>query len=133
VKAASTVRAYDPDERFAHQDDDGNPVIDATPGKKTSADAQRHVRRFGTASMLSAQRRAARDKINDARVNATLLMTCGSQQLCAGLVVTLQGWHKLDGQYLIVRASHTMTRTEGYTTEIEIKKVQYDKPIPKKR
>jgi uncharacterized protein len=53
-------------------------------------------------------------------VKVTVRLTCsGSPTLVAGNVVTVSGFGVNDGNYLIEQARHGLTRTSGYTTEIE--------------
>ncbi|VUC68265.1 putative bacteriophage regulatory protein [Salmonella enterica] len=40
--------------------------------------------------------------------------------LCAGASVTLSGFGKSDGKWLIISARHSLTRSSGLTTDIDI-------------
>lgn len=46
----------------------------------------------------------------------------GDIRLAAGLTITLNGWHKFDGKYIIDRAKHSIS-SNGYRTEIDVRKV----------
>lgn len=54
--------------------------------------------------------------------NITLV---GNPKLVAGQVVQLKGYGKLSGRYLIKQARHEINRSSGYTTELEVKMVEY--------
>ncbi|TDL50950.1 late control protein [Paenibacillus dendritiformis] len=46
----------------------------------------------------------------------------GDPRMAAGITVYISGWHSFDGKYIIESARHTVGRN-GYTTDIEIRKV----------
>lgn len=46
----------------------------------------------------------------------------GDARMAAGITVYVSGWHSFDGKYIIESARHTTGRN-GYTTDIEIRKV----------
>ena len=41
----------------------------------------------------------------------------------AGLVVALSGFGLMDGNWLIERTRHTVSRTGGWVTELEVRRV----------
>ena len=47
----------------------------------------------------------------------------GDPGLAAGAVIELAGLGKLSGNYTITRATHRITRSDGYTTSLELKRV----------
>lgn len=47
----------------------------------------------------------------------------GNQKLCAGLNIEVTGLHVLDGKYHIETAKHTIDRSSGYRTELEVRRV----------
>lgn len=47
----------------------------------------------------------------------------GTQELCAGISVTLEGWSSLDGLWVVEESRHSFCRSRGYTTVIRIRKV----------
>ncbi|MFC3873812.1 phage late control D family protein [Neisseria musculi] len=49
----------------------------------------------------------------------------GHAKLVAGQVVVLQNHGKFSGRYLVRQARHSYERTGGYTTELEIKMLEY--------
>ena len=46
----------------------------------------------------------------------------GEPWLCAGAVVTLQGFGSFDGNFFIEKATHTMS-SGGYVTNIDVRRV----------
>jgi phage protein D len=52
----------------------------------------------------------------------TRLLGPGNPALAAGCNVWLSGWGVLDGVYLIETARHRLSRTRGYTTELEARR-----------
>lgn len=46
----------------------------------------------------------------------------GDPRLVAGQVVTIAGWGKFDGPYAIESATHALSRGQGYTTSIQIRR-----------
>lgn len=119
-----TQRAYDDDARSSIEEDAENVTTNKTAGAKSSVDTSLVLIRRGTPGMSAARKAAAQDTLNDTRLSASLTLTRGSQQLCAGLVVQLAGFDRLGGLFLIDRAVHTISRQDGYVTAIEMKKVQ---------
>lgn len=123
VQKRFSLRTQNVHKKRVHLEEGDNTEADATPGARTNADTKRVVRRQGTASMTRAQRDALKDDVNDARQTSNLTMARGDQRLVAGLTMAISGLGKLDGNYLIDRAMHNISRNEGYSTEVELKRV----------
>lgn len=49
----------------------------------------------------------------------------GNALLVAGQVVQLKHYGKLSGKYLVKQARHDMRRSSGFTTELEVKMIEY--------
>lgn len=63
--------------------------------------------------------RAALRGKNGRQVEGTVMVT-GAPRLAAGGNVVIEGLGVLDGSYQITKARHSMTRSGGYTTEIDL-------------
>lgn len=50
----------------------------------------------------------------------------GDPLLVAGQTVKLQGLGVFSGKYLIIRATHRLSQSNGYTTDLEIRMTEYD-------
>lgn len=90
---------------------------------RSSADTRRIVRRHGTSSMAAQQRARLQGDIRDARITGNIRLHIGDQRMVAGLIVALVDLGLLNGRYLIDRAIHTISRNDGYNTELELKRV----------
>ncbi|MGH7905013.1 MAG: phage late control D family protein [Candidatus Binataceae bacterium] len=53
------------------------------------------------------------------------ILTPGTTALLAGNTIALSGWGAFDAAYLIESAHHRLSRAAGYTTEIEVRRVDY--------
>ncbi|MEO1399664.1 MAG: contractile injection system protein, VgrG/Pvc8 family [Cyanobacteria bacterium J06635_1] len=62
-------------------------------------------------------------RANRARVQASITLE-GETLLSAGITITLTGWRRLDGKYLIEKVVHRLTRTQGYRCSVEAYKVE---------
>ncbi|MCF7753377.1 late control protein [Paenibacillus xylanexedens] len=73
-------------------------------------------------SVAEAQR-LARNKLREQNKNAGVasLVVPGDVTLASGITVTVKGWGRYDGKYLIVKAEHSVG--SNYTTSLEIRKV----------
>jgi phage protein D len=75
-------------------------------------------------SLEEAKLRARAEKYRYASKEKTGRITMpGNPQIMSGLVVSLKGFGLFDGNYLIEKAQHTISRTSGWTTELELKKI----------
>jgi len=66
--------------------------------------------------------RAALDKANRPSLSGRLNLE-GNTAFMAGLTVRLQGFYSLDGTWQIEQATHRISRSSGYTTEINLEGV----------
>lgn len=51
------------------------------------------------------------------------IVVIGEPKLVAGVNVELRGFHVFDGTYLVETARHSISRVQGYTTEIEVRRL----------
>jgi len=47
----------------------------------------------------------------------------GNPDICAGVTIRLSGWGAWDGKYIVKQASHILSSTGGYTTQIRLRHV----------
>lgn len=119
------VRYHDPKTRrltsvdvVAQQPDDGS----------TSADSLKLSSRAPNATVARRKGQAALDQSNLQQTQATIVLV-GTTRLVAGNTLELAEFGRPSGKYLIDQARHRIERGSGYTTELELKKV--DKVTPK--
>ncbi|MEK3947334.1 contractile injection system protein, VgrG/Pvc8 family [Paenibacillus sp. FSL H7-0703] len=72
------------------------------------------------AEAINAARKSLREKNKDAGKATLSLM--GNVGLAAGMTITIKGFGRFDGKYIIVSATHAVG-SSGYTTNLEIRKV----------
>ncbi|MEK5378063.1 phage late control D family protein [Paenibacillus sp. FSL P2-0173] len=72
------------------------------------------------AEAINAARKSLREKNKEAG-KATLSLL-GNVGLAAGMTITIKGFGRFDGKYIIVSATHAVG-SSGYTTNLEIRKV----------
>lgn len=72
----------------------------------------------GHAALMS---KSALDAANDSRFEGTLTME-GDPLAMSGNTVAVAGFGKLDGTWFIDKSTHTITRGEGYSTSLEVKR-----------
>ncbi|MEC0237758.1 contractile injection system protein, VgrG/Pvc8 family [Paenibacillus kribbensis] len=72
------------------------------------------------AEALNAARKSLREKNKEAGKATLSLM--GNVVLAAGMTITIKGFGRFDGKYIIVSATHAVG-SSGYTTNLEIRKV----------
>lgn len=72
------------------------------------------------AEAINAARKSLREKNKEAGKATLSLM--GNVGLAAGMTITIKGFGRFDGKYIIVSATHAVGGS-GYTTNLEIRKV----------
>jgi hypothetical protein len=60
----------------------------------------------------------------------TRLEIPGNVVLTGGAIVTLDGWGTYDGNYFIMTARHKLSRSAGFTTEIEARALNFSSDAP---
>ncbi|MBJ2400187.1 phage late control D family protein, partial [Salmonella enterica subsp. enterica serovar Enteritidis] len=88
-------------------------------GAATSADTLKINSRAPDTGAAQAKANAALDSHNEYQQTGTLSMM-GCPQLTAGNKIELSDFGVLSGQWLIDKSMHKLTRSGGYTTEIDI-------------
>jgi hypothetical protein len=66
---------------------------------------------------------AALDKSNEDQTGGSLTLP-GEVRLMSGVNVTLIGFGKMDGKYTVTQARHRVSRSSGYGTEVDLKRVR---------
>ncbi len=75
-------------------------------------------------SLEEAKLRAKAEKHKyDSQEKTGVLSLPGNSQIVAGLVIALKGFGLMDGNWLIEKTRHTISRTSGWITEIETRKI----------
>lgn len=65
--------------------------------------------------------------LNDAQLSqvAGSIGMVGNAKLVAGQIMQLKGYGKLSGKYLVKNSRHALSKSSGYTLDIEVKMVEY--------
>lgn len=91
-------------------------------GKSSSADTVKMAKRAPTKQAAEAMATAELERRQLDRTSAEITVE-GDPGLAAGAVIELAGLGKLSGNYTITKATHRITRSDGYTTALELKRV----------
>ena len=100
-------------------------IADDEDGKKKrhSTDALKINIRAETPEQAQIKAEAALDKANEDQTICTLDMM-GEAWQEAGVNVQLEGWKALDGKYQIYNATHTVSRGNGWSCTLEMKRIR---------
>ena len=88
-------------------------------GSETSADTLKFSGRASSRSTMQVKAQAALNRANRNKTSGTMTVV-GNPRLVAGNTVELLNMGKLSGKYLVESARHSIDRSGGYTTEIEV-------------
>ncbi|OMH40220.1 phage late control D family protein [Desulfurobacterium indicum] len=91
-------------------------------GYKAGADYLKINEKVESLEEAKIRARAERYKYDSKEKTGRITMP-GNPQVMAGLVVALKGFGLMDGNWLIERTRHTISRTGGWVTEMEVKKI----------
>ncbi len=116
----ATVSYHDPKKKevLAYDVDTNGQVV-----SKPSADSLKLNTRAESPEQAQAKAKAAINHANDEATTATLNLW-GNPKLVAGINVELEGFGKLSGRYQVAKSRHDLSRSSGYTTEIEVRRVE---------
>ncbi|MEN1985253.1 phage late control D family protein [Paenibacillus hubeiensis] len=69
--------------------------------------------------------RLARNKLREQNKQAGLasFSLSGSVGVAAGITITVKGFGRYDGKYIVIKSSHKVSASGAYTTDIEVRKV----------
>ena len=91
---------------------------------RTSADTLKHAnKRAESPKQAKAKAKAALRRAQDKATVCAITMW-GTTNLVAGVNVELEGWGQLSGRYQVARSTHRISRADGYTTELELRRVK---------
>lgn len=93
-----------------------------TAGRRTSEDTLEVTARAPDQRTAQAQADAAIAKKNLDKLTGNITLP-GEVNLVGGLTLTLADWGKLSGQWLIQSARHTLDRSSGLVTELELRRL----------
>lgn len=91
----------------------------ASTGSRPAGDVLRVELRCESAADAEARARALLHEANRLETSGTLTLA-GDPALCAGVKFTLTGMLRMNGEYLVERSRHRMSRSGGYETEVEV-------------
>lgn len=93
--------------------------------QKTSNDTLRIVANRGESDQqLQARADAAVSASEDEQISGNVELL-GNVKLVSGQIIQLKNYGALSGRYLVKQAHHRFERSSGYTTELEIKMVEF--------
>lgn len=98
---------------------------------KTSSDKVIINARYDDEEEGENKAQAALDEQNDDKTQATLTLL-GDPKLVAGLTIELTDIGKLSGKYMINSSRHSYGRSDGYTTDLDCKRVDIEEIEEKK-
>lgn len=121
VVEAATVSYHDPRAKVTRR----RTVKDKRGGtNRASADELKLNIRAENDTQARVKAEAALDRANEDQTGATLEGIIGNTRLVSGVNVQLAGYGKFSGKYNINQARHSFSRSGGYTTGIELKRVR---------
>ena len=91
-------------------------------GYKAGADYLKINEKVESLEEAKIRARAERHKYDSKEKTGRITMP-GTPQIMAGLVIALKGFGLMDGNWLIERTRHTISRTGGWVTELEMRRV----------
>lgn len=92
-------------------------------GRQASADTLNITARSGSKATAQVKAQAALDTANMEQTAGSIGLP-GDQRLVAGITINLTGFGRLSGKYLVGQARHQISRSGGYTTTLDIKRVE---------
>lgn len=126
VPTKVTVKHHDPATKKLNVygvDGDKSTVVGQTnAGKKNNADTVKINHRATSPASGAAMAQAELDRRNLARTCVSLQIE-GDAGLAAGQVIALIGFGRLSGNFLIENVRHHITRSAGFTSDCECKRV----------
>lgn len=97
----------------------------ADSGARQSADELKLNLRAENAQQAKLKADAALAHSQDDQTSASLTLF-GNVRLMAGVNVQLRGFGRMDGKYGIAQSLHRITRSDGYSSQIDLKRVRAD-------
>lgn len=95
------------------------------PKRHTTTDTLKIVANKGESqTQLNHRAQAALDDAQDEQCAGSMTLF-GNAKIVAGQTIELQNYGKFSGKYWVKQSRHDYSRSRGYTTEIEIKMIEY--------
>lgn len=95
------------------------------PKRHTTTDTLKIVANKGESqAQLSHRTQAALDDAQDEQCAGSITLF-GNAKIVAGQMIELQNYGKFSGKYWVKQSRHDYSHSHGYTTEIEIKMIEY--------
>lgn len=121
VYQSAKVKYHDPKTRRLVEAEVAN-IGPETSGRRASADKLNVTARANQPATAQTQAQAALEKSNLDKLTGTITLP-GNVRLVAGVTLTLADWGWLSGLWLVQSARHTLDRSAGYTTELDLKRL----------
>ncbi|WP_019672318.1 hypothetical protein [Psychrobacter lutiphocae] len=87
-----------------------------------SSDKRNSRANASTPEVASAKAKARQSQADDKQAEGRFNIT-GDTRLTAGSSFNLTGFGRFDGKWQIQQATHSISRSSGYTTEVQFQKV----------
>ena len=120
VAAAATLTYHDPRTKGTRSHKTADK---AAKTNARGADELKVIARAESAEQARLKAAAAIDRQNEDQTSMSLTMS-GNVRLAAGNTVALSGFGQFDGKYTITQSRHTFSRSQGYASEVELKRVR---------
>lgn len=125
VPNQAVVTGYDPKKKKAITATRKTKPLRPNAKKATSGDTLKITPNKGESQEeINARADAALANVQEERCAGTITVF-GNALLVAGQVIELQQMGKFSGRYLVKQARHDYSRMRGYTTDLEIKMIEY--------
>lgn len=125
VPHQAVVTGYDPKKKKAITATRKTKPLRPNAKKATSGDTLKITPNKGESQdEINARADAALADAQEERCTGSITVF-GNALLVAGQVIELQNMGKLSGRYLVKQARHDYSRMRGYTTDLEIKMIEY--------
>ena len=121
---SAVVAGYDSKTKQAHVVKRKSKPKRAKAKRSATSDTLKITANKGESQAQMEARADAALEAADDQVGGTLTLV-GSPKLVAGQVMRLTGYGQMSGNYLVKQSRHSYSRMTGYTTELEVKMLQY--------
>lgn len=123
IYVASTVSCHNAKEKRVHRKRVADPSAKLSAYDHYSVDELNLNVRAENDTQANLKAQAALERANDDQTQMTLDLN-GNTALAAGVNVSISGFGKLGGKYLITESKHRYARDDGYKTEVQMKRVR---------
>lgn len=123
IYVASTVSYHDASQKRVHAKRFADPSLSLSAYDHYSVDELNVNTRSENEAQALMKAQAALERANDDQTQMTVDVP-GNTMLAAGINVSIEGFGKLSGKYLVTQSTHRHSRDEGYKTTGEMKRVR---------